>query len=309
MRHVFAVLALLIVQPAAPVAAATPGDVAPAGAPDGVVDVADVLLGLSMSVGSAPVDLAADVAPSTAFGSSRLIRGDEAVDVQDVLLLLRVAVGIDTLAGGVDVDPGVMREQVQAARFGFDGFWTVLTDAITLDEIPPLNTPTDSPCADSGKLTVLLGFSAQSIEAFDCDTGDFVINGTASRAGSLLDPVFDADLDLSLVHPDGTLRMTGEMAREADVEFEPGRSGALVTGRLDVGSSYPTALTMTLEIDTVDPNDGDWPIGTTWAVIDGGVAVELTFDGSSTATAAATDGSTTRGYLIDLETGAVTERP
>ena len=227
MRHLLAGLILLVALPAAALTAALPGDVAPPGSPDGVLDVADVLLTLSMAVGGSEVNLAADVAPSFEFGSSRRVAGDGFVDVADVLLLLRVAVGLETLAGGVDVGDEAALAFLEAARFAFDGFWAVMKDALTLEEVPPLDTPTPSDCAEGGSIVVLLSFSSQSIDALDCDTGEFVINGTASREGSLFDPVFDVGVELVLVHADGTLTMTGEIAKESDVEFEPGRTAAM----------------------------------------------------------------------------------
>ncbi len=307
MRHLLAGLILLVALPAAALTAALPGDVAPPGSPDGVLDVADVLVTLSMAVGSSEANLAADVAPSSEFGSRRLVEGDGVVDVADVLLLLRAAVGLESLAGGVDVDAEAGLALLEAARFGFDGFWAVMKDALTLEEVPPLDTPTPSDCPEGGSIVVLLSFSSQSIDALDCDTGEFVINGSASREGSLFDPVFDTDVELVLVHADGTLTMTGEIAKESDVEFEPGRTGAIVTGLLAIESTYPDTTSLSFEIDLIEPGDGDWPIGRIWVTPACGPAIELLFDGSSTAIATAFEPSETRTYSIDLITDAIDE--
>jgi len=66
------------------------GDIAPHGAPDGVVDVADALLAMRIATGAitpTPFDMAtADVAP--------LGHPDGVIDISDVLLILRKASGL-----------------------------------------------------------------------------------------------------------------------------------------------------------------------------------------------------------------------
>lgn len=72
---------------------AMPGDLAPRGNPDGVVDIADAVVALSISVGKiTPTDtekIAGDVAP--------LAVPDGVVDIADAVVLLRVSVGLVTL--------------------------------------------------------------------------------------------------------------------------------------------------------------------------------------------------------------------
>jgi hypothetical protein len=79
----------------------SPGDVAPRGAPDGAVDIGDVVLGLRMAVGleepSARERLLVDVAPVEMARGSAVVRADDAVTVADVVVLLRSAVGLTSL--------------------------------------------------------------------------------------------------------------------------------------------------------------------------------------------------------------------
>lgn len=79
-----------------------PGDVAPRGATNGMVDVADVVTALRVSVGldaATPEEIAkADVAPSLRQAALTLARGDGSIDVADVVLMLRAAVGLEQLA-------------------------------------------------------------------------------------------------------------------------------------------------------------------------------------------------------------------
>jgi hypothetical protein len=78
------------------------GDVAPAAAPDGAVDVADVVLALRWAVGLDSVTseqaLRADVAPARPEGALLTAGGDGQVDVADAVVLLRGAVGLVQLA-------------------------------------------------------------------------------------------------------------------------------------------------------------------------------------------------------------------
>ena len=79
-----------------------PGDVAPRGAPNGVVDISDVVTALRVSVGlesATPEEHAkADVAPSLRQGMLTLAQGNGSIDVGDVVLMLRAAVGLEQLA-------------------------------------------------------------------------------------------------------------------------------------------------------------------------------------------------------------------
>jgi hypothetical protein len=79
-----------------------PGDVAPRGATNGIVDVADVVTALRVSVGletATPDERAkADVAPSLRQGALTLAQGNGSIDVADVVLMLRTAVGLEQLA-------------------------------------------------------------------------------------------------------------------------------------------------------------------------------------------------------------------
>jgi hypothetical protein len=79
-----------------------PGDIAPRGATDGVVNVSDVVTALRLSVGldtpTADERAKADVAPTRHEGGTTLADGNGSVDVGDVVMLLRTAVGLDALA-------------------------------------------------------------------------------------------------------------------------------------------------------------------------------------------------------------------
>lgn len=288
-------------------ASALPGDVAPPGAPDGVVDVSDVLLALTMATGRVEADLTADVAPFDPFGSRSLIRGDGAVDVADVLLLLRVAVGLTSLTGGFDLGQADSLDLVRSAQFSFEGLWAVLNGAITIEEVPPLNTPTEVDCLDDGSITILLTFSAQSIEVMDCDTGEFVINGLAGREGGLLDPVYDLGVTLSMVNGTGTLTQSGVIATEPEVEFEPGRIGSLIDSPLEVTSTYTVSRSFFQEAELINAEDRDWPIGRIWFSFPDAPGVEFVFDGTATARATVTGPAGTRTYSIALSSGVVTE--
>lgn len=78
-----------------------PGDLAPAGAPDGVVDVADAVRALRLSVGldvSGDEDLRrGDVMPAHPGAASLVVDGNDVVDIADVVGLLRAAVGLQTM--------------------------------------------------------------------------------------------------------------------------------------------------------------------------------------------------------------------
>ena len=89
------------VQTAAPGLAFTPGDAAPRGAPDGRLDIADVVVALRDSVGlDVPPEaelLRLDVAPATRSAGVASAEGNGAIDISDVVLLLRGAVGLERI--------------------------------------------------------------------------------------------------------------------------------------------------------------------------------------------------------------------
>lgn len=89
-------------QAPAPSTVFRPADLAPRGASDGRIDVADVVVALRLAVGlDLPSDderLQADVAPASPAGQLSEARGNGQVDVADVVLTLRAAVGLDALA-------------------------------------------------------------------------------------------------------------------------------------------------------------------------------------------------------------------
>ena len=86
---------------AAPSPAFTPGDAAPRQAPDGRLDIADVVVALRDSVGlDVPAHdelLRLDVAPATRSAGVASAQGNAVIDISDVVLLLRGAVGLERI--------------------------------------------------------------------------------------------------------------------------------------------------------------------------------------------------------------------
>ncbi len=77
------------------------GDVSPLAAPDGLVNVADVVATLRWSVGldtpTREQALRADVAPASVENAVATVQGDSTVNVADAVLLLRASVGLSAL--------------------------------------------------------------------------------------------------------------------------------------------------------------------------------------------------------------------
>jgi hypothetical protein len=78
-----------------------PGDVGPIGAPDGRVDIVDVVLLLRVAAGldtpSERTALMGDIAPTTIHGGVSTALGNGTIDVADLVLALRAAVGLTRL--------------------------------------------------------------------------------------------------------------------------------------------------------------------------------------------------------------------
>ncbi|MEM7247068.1 MAG: S8 family serine peptidase [Acidobacteriota bacterium] len=122
-----------------------PADVAPPGAPDGLVNIADVVQLLRYSVGlEIPGDeenLLGDVAPSGEEGDgTRIVVGDDVLDIADVVECLRLSVGLVETAW-----------PLRSLSLGTDSAVTSLALQVTLDGLPTWAIPELDASADCGE--------------------------------------------------------------------------------------------------------------------------------------------------------------